>query len=104
MELKPCPFCGSENVRCEKSREATPGRALSFESLGLQQTVGCYEPVRVADQKRLYRLLELSNKMAQSYRASVEVQEAKPITLSRYDDVYVRAMAGFDEEDSNDTE
>jgi len=83
----------------EPMRAATPGNALSFASLATHHEVGRYEPVHVADQKRLFRLLELSNKMGQTFRASLAAQQANARTPTPYDAVYTQAMTAFDEQD-----
>ena len=82
-------------------RDAVPGRALSFAPLAASDDVTSYSPVCVADQSRLYRLLELSNKMRERYRASLAAAKEHPAPTDIYDAVYANAMMAFDEEESD---
>jgi len=79
---------------------ALPGRPLSFDSLAAAASAARYEPVHVADHSRLYRLLELSNKLSQKYEASAVAQKKELPFEPIYDEVYARAMRIFDDEEA----
>ena len=79
---------------------AEPGRGLSFDALATKAETGPYQPVHVSDQSRLFRLLELSNRLGKAYVASGAAREQREIAEPIYDEIYARAMMTFDEQDA----
>lgn len=87
----------------EPMRDALPGRALSFDSLGVPGETAAYVPVRVADHQRLLRLRQLSSEMGKAYRAAATVAEQSSPKANIYDEVYTNAMLAFDEDEKAET-
>lgn len=79
---------------------ATPGRALSFDLVANPSATGPYEPIRVSDQGRLFRLLELSHRIGQAYEAATDARSKQRAPAPIYDETYKRAMIAFDEQDA----
>lgn len=83
-------------------RAATPGKRIDFGVLAGQNQAKVHQHTRVADQAKIMKLLQVSERLAEKFSATAGNARALAAHRPIYDRAFAESMAAMDQEDLGD--